>query len=312
MDDNSFGELVRAEWVPFDGARDRFASQHFMLNLSRVKKATLLWERAKREREEDDLRDCELRLSTLISGDGSGFGFGSIAIKEEVILLEGRRRKILGDREELWRLKSQALCLQCGDENTKFFQACAKGRNISNTIWSLQNSLGEHVTSFDGLAVVGVQHFENLFIERPGANIAEVVQIAQFFPSFVDQADNQRLMMEVSEKELLDILHSFQKDKSPSSDGWAIEFFPGCYETLGDELRWVLNESRLSGCIHRPFNSTFLALIPKSDLPASLDEYSSISVCKCIYKIISNTIARRIKMVLSLGVLGEQFGFLEG
>ena len=86
----------------------------------------------------------------------------------------------------------------------------------------LQNSLGEHVTSFDGLAAVGVQHFENIFMERPRANIDEVVQIEQFFPSFVDHVDNQRLMMEVSEKELLDILHSFQKDKSPGPDGWTI------------------------------------------------------------------------------------------
>ena len=47
-------------------------------------------------------------------------------------------------------------------------------------------------------------------------------------------------------------------------------------------------------------------------MQASLDEYRRISLCNCIYKIISKTIARRIKAVLSLGVSGEQFGSLEG
>jgi hypothetical protein len=38
------------------------------------------------------------------------------------------------------------------DENTKFFQAYAKGRKISNTIWSLSHNEGNVVSSFEGLA----------------------------------------------------------------------------------------------------------------------------------------------------------------
>ena len=53
---------------------------------------------------------------------------------------------------------------------------------------------------------MGVQHFEDLFRERPRANIAKVVHIAQFFPRFVEPEDNRKLMMEVSEKELLEVL----------------------------------------------------------------------------------------------------------
>ena len=118
-----------------------------------------------------------------------------------------------------WRLKSQALWLLCGDENTKFFQAYSKGRNITNTIWGISNNLGDRVTSFDGLANVGVQHFGNLFKERSGANIVEVVQLAQFFPCLVEPVDNRMLMAKVQQKVLLEVLHSFQKDKSLSPNG---------------------------------------------------------------------------------------------
>ena len=89
-----------------------------MKNLCRIEKSTILWARAKWEREATELRDCEMRLGILMLVVGGGFGFGSNAIKDEVIMLEGRRKKLLGEMEVTWRLKSQAFWLQCGDENT--------------------------------------------------------------------------------------------------------------------------------------------------------------------------------------------------
>jgi hypothetical protein len=61
-----------------------------------------------------------------------------------------------------------------------------------------------------------------------------------------------------------------------------------------------------------PLNSTFIALIPKSDNPLSLDEFRPISLCNCIYKVVAKVISRRLKDLLSEKVSKEQFGFLEG
>jgi hypothetical protein len=58
-------------------------------------------------------------------------------------------------------------------------------------------------------------------------------------------------------------------------------------------------------------NSTFIALIPKKDNPDTLDDFKTISLCNCIYMIISKVIARRLKTVLSHKISLEQFGFLE-
>jgi hypothetical protein len=159
---------------------------------------------------------------------------------------------------------------------------------------------------------LGKNYFQNLFKAETQASIEEVVQMAQLFPRFVDEADNRLLMEEVMEKELLEVLHSFQKDKIPGPDGWTIEFFLGCYEILGQDLLKMIEDTRISGRIPQSLNSTFLALIPKTDNPETLDDFRPISLCNCAYKIISKVIARRVKRILSERISEEQFGFLEG
>lgn len=95
-------------------------------------------------------------------------------------------------------------------------------------------------------------------------------------------------------------------------DGWPIEFFLGLYEILGQDILYVVEDTRASGSIPASFNSTFIAFIPKSDNPSSLNEFRPISVCNCIYKIVAKIIAKRVKVVLSNRISSEQFGFLEG
>ena len=74
----------------------------------------------------------------------------------------------------------------------------------------------------------------------------------------------------------------------------------------------MIEDTRTSGWIPQSLNSTFLALIPKTDNLETLDEFRPISLCNCSYKIISKVIARRVKTILSERILEEQFGFLEG
>jgi hypothetical protein len=74
----------------------------------------------------------------------------------------------------------------------------------------------------------------------------------------------------------------------------------------------LVEEIRLTGKIPLSLNSTFIALIPKKDNPDTLDDFRPISLCNCIYKIVSKVIARRVKRILSDKISSEQFRFLEG
>jgi len=80
---------------------------------------------------------------------------------------------------------------------------------------------------------------------------------------------------------------------------------------LSHDLLKVVEECRVSGTMYNAINSTFIALIPKSDSPSSFDDYRPISLCNYLYKIISKIIANRLCPILSQHIAPQQFPFLE-
>ena len=80
--------------------------------------------------------------------------------------------------------------MECRDENTKFFQAFAKGRKQQNTIWELKKENNETANTFEDLAETGKKYFENIFKEDQQATIAEVIRISQCFPKSISEEDN--------------------------------------------------------------------------------------------------------------------------
>eukprot|EP00253_Pinus_taeda_P026726 PITA_26726 len=204
---------------------------------------------------------------------------------------EGRRDQILLAREEEWRLKSRAVSLKARDENTKFFHNYAKGRKNSNTIWKLKNEEGEEANTFEELSILGRNHFQNLFADQGEITIAEVIRTAQCFPRFVEEEEAESLMNEVTKEEVECFIKSMAKYKSPSSDGWTTELFQHFFDQIGTELTEVVEESRKKGEVYSSFNANFIALIPKKENPGTFEVFRPISLCNCIYKIITKVIA---------------------
>lgn len=115
----------------------------------------------------------------------------------------------------------------------------------------------------------------------------------------------------VTTVELERTLKWFKKDKSPGADGWTIKFYLAFYKLLGQDLLNVVEECRTIGKLYDAINSTFIALIPKSDSPSSFNDFHPISLCNCLYKIIAKIISSRIRPILSHHISSEQFAFLE-
>jgi hypothetical protein len=91
-----------------------------------------------------------------------------------------------------------------------------------------------------------------------------------------------------------------------------LHFYWVFFEKLGEDLLRVVEEVRLTGKVLGSFNSYFISLILKLDKSKSCNEFKTISLCYCIYKIISKVLVVRLKKLLSNIISLEQFGFLEG
>eukprot|EP01018_Ginkgo_biloba_P028285 Gb_00400 [translate_table: standard] len=159
--------------------------------------------------------DYRARESANIWGDK--YGIFQDEVKSRLLTPEKKKTKLLEWREVEWILKCRALWIEKGDENTIFFHNYAKYRKRVNSIWEMQKEEGETVRSFPDLAPMGVNHFKSIYKELERANIAEILKLTSFFPSFLSEEDNELMMEEVSKEELKTVIASFKKDKSPDS-----------------------------------------------------------------------------------------------
>lgn len=136
------------------------------------------------------------------------------------------------------------------------------------------------------------------------------MRVAEFFPRFVNDEDAEELSKEITLEELEATMRGFQRDKSPGPDGWSIEFYLAFFELLGQDLLKVINHCSLTGHIPSAIKATFIALIPKTDKHVSFNDFRTISLCNCLYKIMAKILANRLNPILSAHISSEQFAFL--
>jgi hypothetical protein len=104
------------------------------------------------------------------------------------------------------------------------------------------------------------------------------------------------------------VSHIFLHNGFPGINEWPIQLLKRFLDVIGADLSLTLEESRTTGKIFCPFNSTFIDTIPKTDSPLSYDSYRPKSLCNCVYKIIAKVITRRLKPILSSIISKKQFG----
>lgn len=309
LQDPSYIKLVKDYWTQNPIDRADTLAKGFCMNLSQLKHRSIEWAREKNKQDNIALAHIEANILSLT--DERGLGFITAEDKAHMVELEFQKQKILKEQEETIRLRSRATWLKAGDENTRFFHSYAKGRKVKYTIWSLPTPDGEVADTFPKLARMGSSHFRNLYKQPQAASIAEIINIAGHFHKFVNEDEAEHLFDPVTPEELESTIKWFKKDRSPGPDGWTIEFYIAFYEFISNDLLRVIEECRETGSLYNAINSTFIALIPKSDSPSSFDDYRPISLCNVLYKIISKIIANRIRPILSRHISPHQFAFLE-
>jgi hypothetical protein len=97
---------------------------------------------------------------------------------------------------------------------------------------------------------------------------------------------------------------------APGPDGLNAAFYKSAWSWVKDDVYAVVKNFYTH--VHMPsdLNETYITLIPKTNQPAYPQDYRPISLCNVIYKIITKSLANRLKHHLPNYVSQAQSAFI--
>ncbi|PNY14389.1 cysteine-rich receptor-like protein kinase [Trifolium pratense] len=99
--------------------------------------------------------------------------------------------------------------------------------------------------------------------------------------------------------------------KSPGSDGINFGFIKDFWAELrGDMMHFIFYFHR-NGRLTKGINSTFIALIPKTDSPQRLNDFRPISLVGSLYKILAKVLANRLHQVIGSVISESRTAFVK-
>lgn len=103
-----------------------------------------------------------------------------------------------------------------------------------------------------------------------------------------------------------------KRDAALGPDGLNVAFYRAAWPWIGDEVTNLVRDFYQTGRLPTELNMTFIALIPKKNISQCPQDFRPISLCNVIYKIISKTLAQRIKGHLPSYIHASQNAFIQG
>ncbi|KAJ0901627.1 putative RNA-directed DNA polymerase [Helianthus annuus] len=189
--------------------------------------------------------------------------------------------------------KARANWINFGDENSAYFHKIISVNVARNRISGLLFN-DRFITDPYELKDEIRSWFKKLFSEtircRPDFSGSGVPSIPVHLSS--------SLCDSFSEAEVLQAIKSCDGGKAPGPDGFTLKFFKVFWSKLKPWVLSFLNEFHRSGSIGRGYNSSFIALIPKSKDPIEIANFRPISLVSSFYKILAKMLANRLKLVM--------------
>uniref|UniRef100_A0A803NL84 Reverse transcriptase domain-containing protein n=1 Tax=Cannabis sativa TaxID=3483 RepID=A0A803NL84_CANSA len=223
--------------------------------------------------------------------------------------LQSRLDSLLYKEETYWKQRARTQWLAQGDKNTKFFHRYASHRKKTNKIHQLHLANGGVVSDEESIIREMESHFHHLFTSsNPSAEA--VAKALEGIEISLSEIDKSFLAEDFSLEEIEKAFFQLPPDKAPGPDGFNSNFYKANWSSVkNDVLKAAADFLNENGDI-TPLNTTLITLIPKVKQPTTLSEYRPISLCNTIYKVISKTIANRLKLVLNNLISPNQSAFL--
>ena len=188
---------------------------------------------------------------------------------------------------------------EASEEPTKYFYDLLKIRRNQVTMDSLTGDDGTVITDQKEMMNEAKQFYERLFTKEEDLSIEDQNFFLDKITKTLTPQQRADLDRVISLEELRIALFDAKKNKTPGYDGIPYEFYQTFWHLLGNDFLQVVNYS-LNEAKRLPYSHTtsIITLVYKKNDKTLLKNWRPISLLCCDYKVISKTIANRMKGVL--------------
>ncbi|KAJ7965492.1 Ribonuclease H [Quillaja saponaria] len=167
----------------------------------------------------------------------------------------------------------------------------------------------ERCSDVTAQAWVLTEYFATLFTSQSASNVDMVTDAGK---DRVTTDMNNHLMMEFSREEVVSALNQMHPQKAPGPDGMPALFYQSFWRFVGDDVIRLCMGILNDGTNISFLNHTLIALIPKVKNPVLPKDFRPISLCNVNFKIITKTMANRLKTIILNLISKTQSAFVSG
>jgi competence protein ComGF len=195
-----------------------------------------------------------------------------------------------------------------GCKNTKFFHLKATNRRRKNRIEAINDEHGMKHYDNDKIEEIFLAHFNKLFTNQTTQNILETTEVVK---GKITEEMFLTLSEVFTELEVVQAIKDMKPFAAPGPDGLPAYFYHTYWDILKNDICHMVLEVLNNNSDPRCFNETFICLIPKTNNPSAPSDFRPISLCNVTLKIITKTIANRIKKILPHIISINQSAFIQ-
>ena len=215
-------------------------------------------------------------------------------------------------------IRSKVSWVEYGEKNSAFFLNLEKRNHKQKCITKLiDEETKKEVTKPDDILKYEENFYKTLYSTREKngqekeEENAKNLFLDETLPK-ITQEDKQSCETEVTLLEIGAALKELQNGKSPGSDGFTTEFYKFFWPTIKNMVLESIKYANQIGQLSIDQNRGIINLIPKKDKdPRLLKNWRPISLLNTDYKILTKTLANKLKKVLPSVINPDQVAYLK-
>jgi hypothetical protein len=160
-----------------------------------------------------------------------------------------------------------------------------------------------------GIQEAFMDYFSNIFTSSNPSDFADsLTGVANRIQPHMYEV----LSKDFTPDEVFQAAHQLKGNSAPGPDGLSAKFFQNYWDIIGGDITNSALNILNNGGNPDTLNNIFICLIPKNKNPSTPADYRPIALCNVLLKIITKTIANRIKLILNDIISPHQSAFLPG